>query len=160
MEYVHYKCITTDLELIEFENIPTAFKATFTCDSPYAYKYPCTYEYSVENTFSAKLYNESSINGYYKPKIEIDLGSGDGFAIINDSDPLSNGIVFWKIPPEINRIIIDNENGILSSNNPNINLYQYFNLNFFRLVKGINTLKFIGNGTVRIICEYPVNIGG
>ena len=150
MEYIHYRCLVTGLELLEFGNIPTAFKATFTCDSPYAYMYPSVYEYSVNGRLDVKLYNESSINGYYKPKIEIDLNTGSMFSIINYTDDPSI-MLFSNLPSSVSKIIIDNENGILSSNDPNVNLYQYFNFRFLRLVKGLNHLRLFAENKVAIM---------
>ena len=40
------------------------------------------------------------------------------------------------------------------------NLYPYWNKKTFRLQRGDNNLTITGNGTVSILTEFPVNVGG
>lgn len=67
LAYVRYKCIVTGLEMVEFGMLPWALRATIECDSPYAYLYPQTFEYTVNGEQTISFYNESSHNGYYMP---------------------------------------------------------------------------------------------
>lgn len=164
LEYVRYRCMVTNLEIVEYGNIPWALKATITCDSPYAYLYPQVFEYEITGSKNIHFFNESSHNGYFMPKIEFirqDNISGDTynqFIIKNTSD--NNRIFkFWGLPSSVSRITVDNENCIIT-NDQGVNIYPYFNLNFLRLVKGENILQVHGYGTLRIICEFPVNVGG
>lgn len=66
---------------------------------------------------------------------------------------------FTDIPTSVSAISVDNDRCIINSDN-DINLYPYFNFKFFRLVKGLNQLKVSGKGTLRIVCEFPINVGG
>ena len=54
---------------------------------------------------------------------------------------------------------VDNENGVIT-NNMDLNLYPYFNFEFFKLVCGDNLLEVVGNCMLEIQCEFPVNVGG
>lgn len=49
-------------------------------------------------------------------------------------------------------------NGIYT--NMDLNLYPYFNFEFFKLVCGDNLLEVVGNCMLEIQCEFPVNVGG
>lgn len=159
LEYVRYRCIVTDLEIIEIEMLPWALKATFTCDSPYAYMHPQTFEYAINGSTDIIFYNESSHNGYYMPKIDFELGESQSFSLLNQTD--NNRLcAFTDLPTAIQSVGIDNERGIITTNDLSLNPYPYFNFNFFRLLRGENYLTVTGNGILRIICEFPVNVGG
>lgn len=161
LDYVRYRCIISGLEIVEYGNIPWALKATVTCDSPYAYMYPQAYEYKINGTSSKpqiiSFYNESGHNGLYMPKVEIEQKGGT-FSITNVTDN-NRKFEFKNVPTSVTKISVDNDLGIIS-NNQSLNLYPYFNFRFFRLVKGENILKIVGNGTLRLICEFPANVGG
>lgn len=58
---------------------------------------------------------------------------------------------------------VDNLNQIITTNKQSLNLYEYFNMKFFRLVKGLNKLKFsTDNGECKITmkCEFLRKVGG
>lgn len=158
LEDVRYRCIVSSLEIVEYGNIPCALKATVTCDGPYAYLYPQTFEYKISVSQTINFFNESSHNGFYMPYMEIEPSSGGDFCIENLSDD-SRKFSFEKLPSLVKKICIDNDNGIIT-NDQDLNIYPYFNFKFFRLIKGENNLKITGNGILRIICEFPVNVGG
>lgn len=158
IEHVRYKCIITGLELIEYGTVPWALKATIECDSPYAYMYPRTFEYKISGTKDVCFLNESGHPGYYKPVIEITLGNSRSFSITNVSD---NGrkLEFINIPVGVNKILIDNDYCVVTDMDSGLNLYPYFNFVFFRLMRGNNQLRFEGDCTIKIVCEFPVNTG-
>lgn len=158
MEDIRYRCIVTSLSAISYGNIPVAFKATFTCDSPFAYMYPRIYEYSVNGSADIEFFNESTHNGYFLPQMEITAPNGGDFVITNDSD---NGRSFCLhgLPASSNTIVINNDAGVISTSSGD-NLYPYFNFRFFRLKRGLNNLHITGTGTLVIHCEFPVAAGG
>ena len=60
-------------------------------------------------------------------------------------------------------LTFDNDNQIITSNRDGLNFYKYFNMNFFRLLKGKNRLKIKTNkGKVNLIieCEFLRKVGG
>ncbi|MBQ7718748.1 MAG: hypothetical protein IJT38_05555 [Clostridia bacterium] len=166
LEYARYKCIITELKQIEYGNLPWALQATVTCDSPYAYLYPQVFEYTVTNEETIQFFNESSHNGFYMPKIEFSVNSGNlsgGFSITNLSDDGRKtefkGTTQNPIPTSVTKVEVDNDTGIITSND-GTNMYPYFNFKFLRLLRGNNSLKITGSGTLKIFCEFPINMGG
>lgn len=159
MEQFRYKCLISELKLITYGNMPWAFSCKVTCDSPFAYTFPEECSYTVSGELSINLYNRSSYNGLYMPDIEISLTGASSFSISNVSD--NNRIFSFDALPtgEALIIYIDNKNEVIT-NNLGLNLYPYFNLNFFKMKRGNNQIKINGHGKVKFICEFPVNIGG
>lgn len=158
MTWVRYKCMITELQVISFGQIPWALMATVTCDGPFAYMYPCAYEYPVSGETDIQFYNESSLSGYYYPTLEIDLGNGGDFVITNVTDG-NRLTAFTDVPASITQICVDNDHCVIT-NDQELNIYPNFNMKFFRLKRGYNDLHIAGNGTLRLICEFPVNPGG
>lgn len=157
MESFRYKCIISDLEYTTAGNIPWAFKCQVTCDSPFAYDYPEQMDFSVTDNLSVFIENRAA-SKYYYPKLTINLKSGNSFSIINHSDR-DRKFSFTNLPTTPMTITIDNENEVIT-NSKDLNLYQFFNFNFFRLVRGTNCLEFNGAADISIECEFPMNIGG
>lgn len=155
---IRYKCIITNLQTVEYGMLPWAFQATVTCDSQFAYRLPTTYTYNVRGSTSIDFNNLSSINGYYKPTIVFEPADTSGLEIINHSDG-DRSFRFSTIPGAATTVAVDNENCVIT-NSADINLYRYFNYNFLRLIKGVNELEIVGNGVLKIECEFPVNVGG
>ena len=159
MELFRYKCIVSGLRLITYGNMPWAFSCTISCDSPFAYMIPETISYTVSGTSTVTLRNRGGYNGFYRPKMEITMNSGDSITIQNQSDG-NRAFQFADLPGGNSLVIsIDNQNQVIT-NSQNLNLYPYFNMKFMRLVRGDNVLQITGNATVSFICEFPVNIGG
>lgn len=155
METVRYKCIITNLEYVTYGKSPWAFTCEVTCDSPFAYTYPEVFNCSG-NT-SAIIECRASCK-YYYPKITISIQGGNSFSIVNHSDN-NRMFTFQFLPAVPIEIYIDNENEVIT-NSRGLNIYDCFNFSFMRLVRGYNELEFIGDGSVTINCEYPVNVGG
>lgn len=164
LEYVRYKCIISDLTLVEYGNVPYALRASVTCDGPYAYLCPQTFEYELDGHMQIPFYNESSHNGFYCPRIEFEPADGSGLRIANWSDQ-GREFLLSRTPSSVTQVLFDNENQIITcyaDGKPTIagDIYEDFNYKFFRLVKGMNSLAVEGAGTLRIVCEFPINVGG
>lgn len=158
MQYVRYRCLVTSLSTVTYGLIPWAMRMTVTCDSPYAYLYPQEFEYKINGSAEIDFFNESSLNAYYRPKLEIALSNGGDFSITNESDK-DRKFSLTGVPAGAGKIYVDNDTFVIT-NDGGINLYPKCNYKFLRLVKGHNTLKVTGNGTLKIQCEFPVNAGG
>lgn len=159
LDYIRYHCMISGLEIVEHGNIPWALQAKITCDSPYAYLYPQEFTYTINGETTIDFYNESSHNGYFMPQLQIELSNGGDFSIVNLSDKAIREFKFTDIPKSISIVNVDNDRCIIT-NNQDINIYQNFNFKFLRLVKGENLLKVTGRGKLKLICEFPVNVGG
>ena len=159
METFRYTCFISELRLITDGDYPWAFSCKVSCDSPFAYTFPEEYEYEVKGEKQICFLNRSSYNGFYRPVVEIKLNSGQDVAIQNRSD--NNRLFQFTGLPNSGSLVItvDNKNQTITSNT-DLNLYPYFNMHFLRLCKGDNYLNISGNATVKLICEFPTNIGG
>lgn len=157
MEYVRYNCIITDLEMIEYGMMPWALTAKVTCDSPYGYLFPQTFEYNINGATVVDFYNESGHIGYYHPQLEI-VNSSAEFSIINHSDK-DRTFTFTGLPGLGETINVDCDLGLIGCSTGD-NLYAGCNFNFLRLVNGHNNLEITGHCTLRITCAFPVNVGG
>lgn len=160
LDLIRYHCIATSLEIVTYGNLPWAFSCKFQCDSSFAYEYPERSTYEISSTLTTNLINRSSLNGFYYPKMEIQLHGGTAFKITNHSD--KDRVFEFKDLPSGNdlTLTIDNENSILSSSIETVNPYEYFNFQFFRMVRGDNSVTFEGAATVILTYEFPVNPGG
>ena len=156
--HVRYRCAITSLSLVTYGSIPTAFRATVTCDSPYAYMRPKDYIYQINGETQIPFYNPCSLNVPYKPVIEFTRNSGSSFYIINTTDA-GRKLEFTNIPESVSTIKVNNDKYVIE-NDQALNLYPLCNLRFLRLHKGMNHLIVDGNGTLKITCEFPVNTGG
>lgn len=149
MSDIEYKCIVSKLEPITHGWMPTAFKATFTCDCPYAYTQEKVFEYSIEAGAENDLIlnNNSSVREYFKPIITITKESGEegSFSIINTSDK-SRISSFASIPASVTKVIIDCENCTITALTSEdaaseVFIYDKFNMNFPRFVSGVNNIS-------------------
>lgn len=158
--YFRYRCKISDLKIVQAGLYPQCMSCTVTCDSPYAYMPEQEYIFNVSGTSDFVFHNRSTHNGWYYPKVEITLNGSSAFSIENLSD--ENRIFsFTSIPAGFANatIYVDNQNQIIISSSGD-NLYPYCNKKFFRLVRGDNHLKITGTGKLKLICEFPVNVGG
>jgi len=156
METLQFKCLITELKPLTDGWIPYAFEATVTCDCPYAYGFPFEYQYAVNGNLDILFRNESSVRAYLKPILYYQ-GSGE-LSIVNHDDNdrefLLTGI------PSLSNVTIDNNNGIIQETAYGANLYDGFNLNFFRFVHGDNNLTIKGNGSLTISGRFLYNVAG
>lgn len=162
LETVRYRCLISELTPIS-EGLETwGFSCRVTCDSPFGYTYPETYCYRLTGeSKKILLFNRSSFHGAYYPRLEIFLKGGDGISIVNESDG-ERKFQFSGLAGFVPLILtVDNENQVIQADKrlPK-SAYSYFNMNFFRLVRGDNSLVISGQGLIKIICEFPVNVGG
>lgn len=155
---VRYKCIITELNILESGMEPYGIQFVATCDGPYAYrKTPFTDTRTVSGTLEFSVNNDSSLNKLFYPVVEFAPTNGGNLEIVNESD---NGRTFsiTNIPASISSIRIDSDKCLIE-NDQDLNLYENCNFKFPRLKRGTNLLKVTGNGTIKLICDFPVNPG-
>lgn len=136
-----------------------AFEATIRCDCPYAYGFPFEKSYQIKDVTRLLFRNESSMREYLKPVISFKPNPGiTELKIVNKND---NNRIFSLSGLSSNMdIVIDNNNGIIQETNYGYNLYDGFNLNFFRLVHGDNILEVTGDGVLTISGRFLYNVAG
>lgn len=156
--YVRYKCMVTDLSVIPYGKVPWAMRATVTCDSPYAYLPEETEEYQITVSRQITYNNKSDLNGYYYPVMEFARSGGSEIRIANATDG-GREFVLGNIPESVTTIRVDHDKCIIS-NDQSLNLYGGCNYRFLRLKRGENVLQVTGNGTLKFISEFPINLGG
>ena len=158
--YFRYRCRISDLKIVEAGIYPQCMSCSVSCDSPYAYMPEQVFSYTISGTEEILFRNRSTHNGFYRPELEIAIDGTDSFSIVNQSDA-NRELAFSDIPAAYSHatIRIDNQNQIITSSTGD-NLYPFFNKRFFRLVRGDNHLTVTGTGTLKIICAFPVNVGG
>ena len=161
LEYVRYKCIVSSLQIVEYGRYPWAMQAHIICDSPYAYQYPQEFTYELYNSRRVvTFYNESSHNGFYMPRIEYTPRQSSMTTTLNITNQTDGGrALTLRIPAFTSFVSIDNDKCVITGEGCD-NFYPYFNNVFLRLKRGYNVLSLFGAGTLKIICEFPVNVGG
>jgi hypothetical protein len=161
MELVRYNCVITDLTRIDHAWLPWAFSATVTCGSPYGIMHPMSYKYTCLGATPIELFNRSTINQDYYPKMSIELNGSSTISILNQTYG-GYELKFEDLPKSSNlTILIDNENKVITSSDSTYpNLYKYFNNNFLPLLRGKNKMLVTGDCIVNFMCEFPVNFGG
>lgn len=155
---VGYKCMISNLRITRYGSIPWALTAHVTCDSPYAYLEAKEITYTVDGAGTIEIYNESSLNDWYCPKMTFTRTDGTAFSVKNEQDG-NRGPALTDIPSSVTEIMIDNENYVIE-NDQAVNLYEGFNFEFLRLARGYNNITIEGTGTLTITCEFPINVGG
>lgn len=160
MERVQFRCIITELTPLTHGWLPVAFEANVLCDCPYAYGFPFSKTYQISGETSVLFRNESSTIEYLKPTLVISPALGvTEIKIVNKNDN-DREFILKDLPGSNMNIVIDNNNGIIQETLNGYNLYDRFNLNFFRLVHGDNNLVITGNGSVTISGRFLYNVAG
>lgn len=155
-----FKCMVTKLNYVTYGKLPWAFECEFTCNSPYAYMNPTSIEFEVEDSETLNIMCLASCR-YYRPKITITSPDGDSLSSVTIKNVTDNNaeFSFESLPTGIHEIHIDNENQVIT-NDSMLNIYDYFNFNFFRLLRGNNSIVITGTANVTFDLEFPVDIGG
>jgi len=161
LDTVHYKCMISELQQISFGWETFAMSCKVRCDSPYAYSDIYKFRYVVNLGQQSELYNRSTHCGFFMPEIKI-TGISAGLAGRSVSiKNLSDGgreTLLSDIPSGVTEIVLDQQRGVIK-NNAGENLYDKFNFQFCRLIRGNNILQFSGRFTAEFICEFPLNMG-
>lgn len=158
LEFVQFHCLITRLTPLTHGWLPVAFEADVVCDCPYAYGFPFEFRYNINGAANILFRNKSSVHEYIKPTLVYTPVSGNTLSIVNHND---NDREFRLTGiPSSTSVIVDNCNGIIQETIGKINLYDGFNLNFFRLVHGDNNLTVIGNGILTITGRMLYNVAG
>lgn len=160
LERVQFRCLITSLTPLAHGWLPVAFEATVRCDCPYAYGFPFEKSYQVKGTTRVLFRNESSMREYLKPVLTFKPASGvTEIKVVNKNDN-DREFSLSELPAAELNIRVDNANGIIQELNNGYNLYDGFNLNFFRLVHGDNILEITGDGVFTISGRFLYNVAG
>jgi len=162
MQDVYFNCFLTNPQVNKVGNIIRGVKATVVCDSPFAWTFPRTKTYSFTDADVNSIvdfYNLSNDNDYNYPSLEItanEFGGDFSISVSQDNDRLFEftGLTSGEI------ITINNELGTISSSTA-LRRLSNFNKNWFRLVKGRNTITFSGSlSQVDMTYQFARKVGG
>ena len=148
-----YRCLIKELTPIAISWLPVAFEAAIVCDCQYAYGYEFHESYLINGSGNVLLRNDSSVREYLKPELLFVPSGGSGgsitWRIINHSDG-DREFRIAGIPSGSTGVHVDCANGIITEQRYDLNLYDGYNMNMFRLVQGDNLLEIYGSGTTTI----------
>lgn len=142
--YIRLKCMMNNFKPEYINGLPVAFSCDVVCDSQFSHS-PTLTKFieltNVDKDYTVK--NLSVHNGYIYPSFEFKLQNIKSINITNKTDN-DREFVVSDIPAAFTAsevtLNIDNDNQIISASNSNFNAYEFFNGNFFRLLKGDNDL--------------------
>ncbi len=166
MKDVRYRCICSDLTVVEVAGSAWGFSCKVTCDSPYAYLTPMTYSFTATASQPASgiIVSESTHNGFYYPKLTITpKTNGGNLAVTISNNTETETFTMLGVPTKFGTISIDCENEVVTTESGD-NPYGYIDFrngfHFPRFARGENTVTLTGAGTYQFVCEWPVNVGG
>ena len=139
----YFNCILTKGDVIAVGNEVVGFSCTVTCDAPWGWGKLITNNVpAIDGDTTVEIVNTSDDNLYlypilnlYSPKQQTDV------RIINLSD--NNREVYFSSLNSRETIRIDNDIKLASSDKEGI--YDRFNGVYFRLLRGKNLVRFVGN---------------
>ena len=144
LDAVRYKCYISRLKPLSHGNVPWAISCEVTCDSPFGYYYPESFQFSSSvGGCEVLLGNRSVTNRLYYPIMNFEL-SGTTIEVINHSDN-NRTFKMSDIPESVKSIAVDNDTQIITDTVTGLNLYPYWNKQFLRLCRGSNKLRLVGD---------------
>ncbi len=154
-----YECWLIDPEVIKVDNKPIGWSFTVKCTSSYSITdiktevFECT-----QDITDARYWNHSNIEDYLYPEMNIQLASDStGIKIENESD--GNRVFQLTGLRSGENIYVDNNLGYLVTVSGD-KILKNFNLNYFRVVDGLNKLKITGKGVITIRTRFKKAVGG
>jgi len=158
----YYNCFITSPKVIKVGNKTIGFSGTVICDRPYGTMYPktLTKTYATPTVNDTFVFNNISQNNFYEfPTVAFTLNAtGTSITITNNTDS-SRAFTFTGLT-SLETITVNNDLSIITSS-LTLNRLSTFNKNWFRLLKGANSLTITGApSSVSITYSPAVKIGG
>jgi len=155
---VWYNCMFTNLELIGSGGEQYGFKATVTCDGPYAYRIEPNIVKNLQSTSASEfsINNLSALHVPAFPKLIISQNTGTTLSIEN----ITSGNIFEisNIPNGVTDIVVDCDKCVISATN-GANLYPNCNLQWVKIEPGYNEFSALGDCRLEVNYSFPVNVG-
>jgi ribosomal protein S1 len=156
--YFNVQVIESNLISVGNVNVGMEFKCI--TDSPFGYSAENLVTYNVVDGAVKNFMNQSEETGKLEPQITVTINSDCNFSIYNDIEDRTFTIKNC-VAGEI--LTIDNENKVITSSISSHDVYEDFNLKWFRFFntykERINNLTFSGNATVTFKFRYPRKVG-
>ena len=162
MQDVYFNCFLTEPRVNKVGNIIRGIKAKVICDSPFAWTFPRTKTYSFTDADvnqTVNFFNLSDDNDYNYPSLVITTNEFGGDFNISLTQDNSRLFEFTGLTPN-ETVTINNELGTISSST-SLKRLSNFNKNWFRLVRGLNTITFTGSlSQVDMTYQFARKVGG
>jgi len=148
MQDVYMNVILNNPQVVREGNLIRGYTCTAQCDSPFGgWKFPKTktYIYTAEVIDNTVTFNNASDDSgnYLYPQLVITMNNAGGDITITNQSDGSRITSFTDLSPsEI--LTVDNSLQQISSST-DLKRMSNFNKKFFRLIPGINTIRFQGN---------------
>lgn len=148
MQDVYMNVILNDPQVVREGNLIRGYTCTAQCDSPFGgWKFPKTktYTYTAEVIDTTVTFNNTSDdNGdYLYPQLVITMNNAGGDITITNQSDSNRVFSFTGLSPS-ETLTVDNSLQQISSST-DLKRMSNFNKKFFRLIPGINTIRFQGN---------------
>jgi hypothetical protein len=159
LEGMWFRCLLTAPQKVDIGNFTYGIKCTVTCDAPWGWSDEFNNVYSLTTNTTAISYNNlTDADDYLYPKTAFTLDiSATSLSITNASD--SGRVFSFTGLTGGETIAVDNDLGTIISST-SLNRLSHFNLKYFRLVPGINSLSVAGRGSLLITSRFPKKFGG
>jgi len=165
MTNIYYNCVFATCVPKFIGNGGVAYELNAICDSPFAWQnsnvLTKTYSAPVNETFN--FYNPTSYQGYTDPIIEFTVSStGSGVTITNLTDDAKTGnsrpFIWSGLLPNEN-IKVNNYTKVITTSSGLFRLNK-FNLKYFRLVKGMNSININGDISLfKMTTDFAHSVG-
>lgn len=148
MQDVYMNVILNNPQVVRDGNFIRGYTCTAQCDSPFGgWRFPKTktYTYTSEVIDETVVFNNSSDDSgsYLKPQLVITMNNAGGDVFITNQSDGNRVSSFIDLSP--NEVLtIDNSLEQMQSST-DLKRMSNFNKKFFRLIPGINTIRFQGN---------------
>lgn len=148
MQDVYMNVILNNPQVVRDGNLIRGYTCTAQCDSPFGgWKFPKTkaYNYTAEVIDSTVVFNNSSddTGAYLYPILELTMNNAGGEITITNQSDAGRVFSFTSLSPS-EVVTVDNSLQQISSST-DLKRMSNFNKKFFRLIPGVNTLRFQGN---------------
>jgi phage-related protein len=129
----------------------------FRCRDPWGWTLPQIIQHDLSTITVAtniEVRNYSNVNDYYYPEMQITLSSSNtAVSLVNLTD---NSRIFSFTSLATGEVLqIDNQKKIIASDET-ANRFDKFNKNWFRLKKGVNTIKVTGKCIIIFRLQFPI----
>ena len=143
-------------------NLIRGFYGSFNCDSPWGWTYPQT----LTKNYTASIVNDSFVinnlsdhSGYLYPQLLIIMNVFDGFLTLTNVE--DNNRQFSITSLASNELVTVNNDLQILTSSTNLNRLPNFNLNWFRLLPGVNHIQLSGNvSQVKFTYQFAVKMAG
>lgn len=159
LEHVQFKCLITEVKPIFNGWLPCGFRATVTCDCPYAYSNPFSEAFTISGTTNVTFNNDTSVREYLKPLLYYDKASGVTEISIKNVTDDNRQFILADLPSAALSLTVDCNSGVITHNGGSVDIYSGFNGNLFRLLPGQNELEVDGDGTLTFVGRTLHNVG-